>query len=39
MVIAGSGCPSTDRKVANSGKRLRAHVGINEGNVCVEYTF
>ncbi|KAG6399056.1 hypothetical protein SASPL_140530 [Salvia splendens] len=34
MVIAGSGCPSTDRKVANSGKRLRAHVGINEGNVC-----
>ncbi|KAK4423396.1 hypothetical protein Salat_1922400 [Sesamum alatum] len=34
MVIAGSGCPSTDRKVVNSGKRLRAHVGINEGNVC-----
>ncbi|KAG8382712.1 hypothetical protein BUALT_Bualt05G0105900 [Buddleja alternifolia] len=34
IVIAGSGCPSTDRKVVNSGKRLRAHVGINEGNVC-----
>ncbi|KAH6790398.1 hypothetical protein C2S51_005404 [Perilla frutescens var. frutescens] len=34
MVIAGSGCPITDRKVVNSGKRLRAHVGINEGNVC-----
>ncbi|KAK6146734.1 hypothetical protein DH2020_020603 [Rehmannia glutinosa] len=34
MVIAGSGCPSTDRKVVNSGKRLRAHVGIDEGNVC-----
>ncbi|KAL3830740.1 hypothetical protein ACJIZ3_019542 [Penstemon smallii] len=34
LVIAGSGCPSTDRKVVNSGKRLRAHVGINEGNVC-----
>ncbi|KAL6566329.1 hypothetical protein OROGR_001944 [Orobanche gracilis] len=34
VVIAGSGCPSIDRKVVNSGKRLRAHVGINEGNVC-----
>ncbi|KAL8520860.1 hypothetical protein ACS0TY_011422 [Phlomoides rotata] len=34
QVIAGSGCPSTDRKVVNSGKRLRAHVGLNEGNVC-----
>ncbi|GER29809.1 zinc finger Ran-binding family protein [Striga asiatica] len=34
MVVAGSGCPSTDRKVVNSGKRLRYHVGIDEGNVC-----
>lgn len=33
-VVAGSGCPSTDRKVVNSGKRLRAHVDIDEGNVC-----
>uniref|UniRef100_A0A6N2M5N4 RanBP2-type domain-containing protein n=1 Tax=Salix viminalis TaxID=40686 RepID=A0A6N2M5N4_SALVM len=33
-VIAGCGCPSIDRKVVNSGKRLRAHVGINEGHVC-----
>ncbi|KAJ8621442.1 hypothetical protein MRB53_029971 [Persea americana] len=33
-VIVGSGCPSLDRKVVNSGKRLRAHVGIDEGNVC-----
>ncbi|KGN51443.1 hypothetical protein Csa_007719 [Cucumis sativus] len=33
-VIAGCGCPSTDRKVVNSGKRLRAHLGIDEGNVC-----
>ncbi|XP_059447374.1 uncharacterized protein LOC132178831 [Corylus avellana] len=33
-VIARSGCPSIDRKVVNSGKRLRAHVGIDEGNVC-----
>ncbi|KAK1413716.1 hypothetical protein QVD17_35494 [Tagetes erecta] len=32
--IAGSGCPSIDRKVVNSGKRLRAHLGIDEGNVC-----
>lgn len=34
-VIAGSGCPVIDRKVVNSGKRLRAHVGIDEGHVCV----
>ncbi|XP_002525990.2 zinc finger protein VAR3, chloroplastic isoform X1 [Ricinus communis] len=33
-IIAGCGCPSIDRKVVNSGKRLRAHVGIDEGNVC-----
>ncbi|KAI7735001.1 hypothetical protein M8C21_019799 [Ambrosia artemisiifolia] len=33
-MIAGSGCPSIDRKVVNSGKRLRAHLGIDEGNVC-----
>ncbi|PIA26618.1 hypothetical protein AQUCO_09100050v1 [Aquilegia coerulea] len=33
-VILGSGCPSIDRKVVNSGKRLRAHVGIEEGKVC-----
>lgn len=39
MVIAGSGCPSTDRKVVNSGKRLRAHVGMNEGNVCIQDTY
>lgn len=36
-VVAGSGCPSTDRKVVNSGKRLRAHVDIDEGNVCAEF--
>jgi len=34
--MAGAGCPSLDRKVVNSGKRLRAHVGIDEGDVCVE---
>ncbi|KAK6921618.1 Zinc finger, RanBP2-type [Dillenia turbinata] len=33
-VVSGSGCPSMDRKVVNSGKRLRAHVGVDEGNVC-----
>ncbi|KAG9443847.1 hypothetical protein H6P81_015187 [Aristolochia fimbriata] len=33
-VVAGVGCPSLDRKVVNSGKRLRAHVGIEEGKVC-----
>lgn len=34
-VIAGCGCPSIDRKVVNSGKRLRAYVGIDEVNVCI----
>ncbi|GAA0171058.1 hypothetical protein LIER_25184 [Lithospermum erythrorhizon] len=34
FVIAGSGCPSIDRKIVNSGKRLRAHFNIDEGNVC-----
>lgn len=33
-LMAGAGCPTLDRKVVNSGKRLRAHVGINEGDVC-----
>ncbi|XP_019059027.1 PREDICTED: zinc finger protein VAR3, chloroplastic isoform X2 [Tarenaya hassleriana] len=33
-VIARCGCPSVDRKVVNSGKRLRAHLGIGEGDVC-----
>ncbi|KAL9265303.1 hypothetical protein AKJ16_DCAP15673 [Drosera capensis] len=34
QVIVGFGCPRTDRKVVNSGKCLRAHVKIDEGNVC-----
>lgn len=33
-VLAGCGCPSRDRKVVNSGKRLRVSLGIEEGNVC-----
>lgn len=33
-VIVTFGCPSLDRKVVNSGKRLRAYAGIDEGNVC-----
>lgn len=37
-VIAGCGCPSIDRKVVNSGKRLRAYVGIDEGNVCIPHS-
>ncbi|WVZ60252.1 hypothetical protein U9M48_010299 [Paspalum notatum var. saurae] len=28
------GCPSIDRKVVNSAKRLRAYVGLDEGEVC-----
>lgn len=35
-IVAGAGCPSLDRKVVNSGKRLRVHVGIDEGDVSVE---
>ncbi|KAL4580622.1 hypothetical protein LXL04_016822 [Taraxacum kok-saghyz] len=31
--VAGSGCPSIDWKVVNSGKRLRAYIGIDEGNL------
>lgn len=34
-MVAGCGCPSVDRKVVNSGKRLRAHVGIDEGDVTI----
>lgn len=37
QLIAGSGCPSLDRKVVNSGKRLRAFVGIDEGTVCAPF--
>ncbi|KAJ3697697.1 hypothetical protein LUZ61_001402 [Rhynchospora tenuis] len=32
--VAGCGCPSLDRKVVNSGKRLRALVRMDEGHVC-----
>ncbi|KAF4355443.1 uncharacterized protein LOC115714361 [Cannabis sativa] len=34
QVISGCGCPSLDRKVVNSGKRLRAYAGVNEGDTC-----
>ncbi|KAL5219069.1 hypothetical protein ABZP36_019753 [Zizania latifolia] len=34
QVALKHGCPSIDRKVVNSGKRLRAHVGLDEGEVC-----
>ncbi|PWA85673.1 Zinc finger, RanBP2-type [Artemisia annua] len=37
-MVAGFGCPSVYRKVVNSGKRLRAYVGIDEGNVCSSCT-
>ncbi|GJU48941.1 zinc finger protein VAR3, chloroplastic-like protein [Tanacetum coccineum] len=38
-MVAGFGCPSLDRKVVNSGKRLRAYMGVDEGNVCSSCTF
>ncbi|KXG37731.1 hypothetical protein SORBI_3001G116800 [Sorghum bicolor] len=34
QVAMRCGCPSIDRKVVNSGKRLRAYVGLDEGEVC-----
>ncbi|PUZ37362.1 hypothetical protein GQ55_9G113500 [Panicum hallii var. hallii] len=34
QVALRCGCPSIDRKVVNSGKRLRAYVGLDEGEVC-----
>lgn len=34
QIVVGSGCPSLDRKVVNSAKRLRSHVGIDEREVC-----
>eukprot|EP00252_Welwitschia_mirabilis_P019291 TRINITY_DN4418_c0_g1_i2.p1 TRINITY_DN4418_c0_g1~~TRINITY_DN4418_c0_g1_i2.p1 ORF type:complete len:680 (+),score=101.57 TRINITY_DN4418_c0_g1_i2:120-2159(+) len=33
-LIMEHGCPSVDRKVVNSGKRLRAYVSLDEGEVC-----
>ncbi|KAL9324907.1 hypothetical protein ACSQ67_005552 [Phaseolus vulgaris] len=36
-VTVALGCPSLDRKVVNSGKRLRAYVGIDEGNVSMQF--
>ncbi|KAK8267507.1 hypothetical protein V6Z12_D11G003200 [Gossypium hirsutum] len=32
--VVGSGCPNVLRKSVNSAKRLRAHVHLDEGEVC-----
>lgn len=34
QVLVGHGCPSTDKKVVFSGKMLRKHVHLDEGDVC-----
>eukprot|EP01018_Ginkgo_biloba_P036059 Gb_05351 [translate_table: standard] len=34
QVVVGYGCPSLDGKVVSSGKRLRAYVHVDEGDVC-----
>ncbi|KAF5204171.1 Zinc finger protein var3 protein [Thalictrum thalictroides] len=34
QILVGHGCPSTDKKVAFSGKMLRKHVHLDEGDVC-----
>ncbi|KAM1866808.1 hypothetical protein ACFX13_009610 [Malus domestica] len=33
QIIARCGCPILDRKVVNSGNRLRAYMGVDEGDV------
>jgi hypothetical protein len=33
-MVVESGCPNLLRKAVNSGKRLRAYVLLDEGNVC-----
>ncbi|GLJ53753.1 hypothetical protein SUGI_1147060 [Cryptomeria japonica] len=34
QILVGFGCPSLDKKVVLSGKRLRAYVHLDEGDVC-----
>ncbi|XP_028805423.1 zinc finger protein VAR3, chloroplastic [Neltuma alba] len=34
QTVVKAGCPNILRKVVNSAKRLRAHVGLDEGDVC-----
>ncbi|KAK8587161.1 hypothetical protein V6N13_086165 [Hibiscus sabdariffa] len=34
QTVVGSGCPNLLRKSVNSAKRLRAHVQLDEGDVC-----
>uniref|UniRef100_A0A7N0VHC0 RanBP2-type domain-containing protein n=1 Tax=Kalanchoe fedtschenkoi TaxID=63787 RepID=A0A7N0VHC0_KALFE len=34
QTIVGNGCPNLNRKPVNSAKRLRAYVGLEEGDVC-----
>ncbi|XP_042517195.1 uncharacterized protein LOC122091372 [Macadamia integrifolia] len=34
QILVGHGCPSTDTKVVFSGKLLRKHVHLDEGDVC-----
>lgn len=32
--LVGKGCPNLFRKAVNSAKRLRAHLRLDEGDVC-----
>ncbi|CAA0816818.1 zinc finger (Ran-binding) family protein [Striga hermonthica] len=34
QILVGYGCPSADKKVSYSGKLLRKHVHLDEGDVC-----
>jgi len=35
QAVVEGGCPNILRKVVNSAKRLRAHLQLDEGDVCV----
>ncbi|XP_002988223.2 uncharacterized protein LOC9636623 [Selaginella moellendorffii] len=34
MVFGAFGCPNTDRRIVNSGKRLRKYLNLTESDVC-----
>jgi len=35
QAVVEGGCPNLLRKAVNSAKRLRAHLQLDEGDVCV----
>jgi len=37
--VVEGGCPNLYRKAVNSGKRLRAYVRLDEGDVCYFFIY